>query len=456
MKKIYFLFVVFFVSNYSKGSIVFLNSPFLKNDSTKINKLTFHNYRTNFRENVKFYGNIRNDLFYDSRFNASARENLIDLFPLPKNIINGTDAYEKATFNFLAVTTRFGWLIDSLFLYKTKISGRIEADFLGSLDITYGTLRLRHAYIELRWKKFNLFLGQSYLPMNQNTDLIAENINFTSGSPFSPLGYGEQLRLTYKPVKNFYTTLSFFIPRNFAGFATSFVSTFQNTNINNTIGTPQYSIPDNQPSFNSILPSINLNLYFKNDKVLAGIMADFTRISPYNSYFDSSIKALNINHNNVESFSFFSYFMYKSRNLTFKLQTINSQNLTTGSMIGGYVGIIDKNGLESFKPINVFSTWSEFYINFNEWQPGIFIGYSAVESIPKQAKNVYAIGINVTPGMPTINYLWRIAPRIAYLYNKFYVGLELEYTSVNYQESKTPISYNVANFRSQLITIFYF
>lgn len=102
----------------------------------------------------KFYGQVRTDLFYNSRANSETVDGLFYMYP--KNIspdADGKDLNSFANGGFYTLYSRLGVDIDGPKLMgKIKTSAKLEVDFRGS-GTSFSMLRMRHVYFNLDWGK---------------------------------------------------------------------------------------------------------------------------------------------------------------------------------------------------------------------------------------------------------------------------------------------------------------
>lgn len=101
----------------------------------------------------KFYGQVRTDLFYNSRSNSETVDGLFYMYP--KDMApdaDGKDLNAKPDGNFYTLYTRLGVDVTGPMWGKAKTSAKVEIDFRGS-GTTYSLIRIRHAYFNLDWGK---------------------------------------------------------------------------------------------------------------------------------------------------------------------------------------------------------------------------------------------------------------------------------------------------------------
>ena len=139
----------------------------------------------------KFYGQIRTDLFYNSRANEETVDGLFYMYPKDKVYdADGKDLNATANGSFYALYTRMG-----LDVQGPKTSAKVELDFRGS-GTTFSVVRLRHAYLNLDWGTSALLLGQTWHPLYG--DVAPQILNLNMGAPFQPFSRAPQIRYRYK------------------------------------------------------------------------------------------------------------------------------------------------------------------------------------------------------------------------------------------------------------------
>lgn len=143
----------------------------------------------------KFYGQIRTDLYYNSRANEETVDGLFYMYPKDKILDeNGKDLNATANGSFYTLYTRLGVDVAGPRLGNAKTSAKVEIDFRGS-GTTYSTVRLRHAYFNLDWGKSTLLLGQTWHPLFG--DVSPQILNLSVGAPFQPFSRAPQIRYRY-------------------------------------------------------------------------------------------------------------------------------------------------------------------------------------------------------------------------------------------------------------------
>ena len=130
----------------------------------------------------KFYGQIRTDLFYNSRANKETVDGLFYMYPLDKlPDADGKDLNATANGSFYVLYTRLGVDVAGPKLGNAKTSAKVEVDFRGS-GTTFSTVRVRHAYLNLDWGKSALLMGQTWHPLFG--DVSPQILNLSVGAAF--------------------------------------------------------------------------------------------------------------------------------------------------------------------------------------------------------------------------------------------------------------------------------
>ena len=123
-----------------------------------------------------FHGFVNPHYYADSRSVVGGREDMMLFYPKP--IVRdslGHDINDGWQANMLAITARLNVRITGPEMLGAKTSAFVEGDFTGSTNATIDNLRLRHAYITLRWRRWvvddlyrtphMLIMGQYWYPM---------------------------------------------------------------------------------------------------------------------------------------------------------------------------------------------------------------------------------------------------------------------------------------------------
>jgi hypothetical protein len=144
----------------------------------------------------KFYGFVGNDFFINSRKNVEGTDGIVHILPFPKKEdALGNDLNQFANGEMLSINTRLGLDMSGLEVLNASVSAKIESDFAGASSSFY-LLRIRRAYINMKWKKSALLVGQDWHPMSSS--VMPSLFNANGGAPFQPFNRSPQVNYTYK------------------------------------------------------------------------------------------------------------------------------------------------------------------------------------------------------------------------------------------------------------------
>ena len=277
----------------------------------------------------KFYGQIRTDLYYNSRANQETVDGLFYMYPLDERLdANGKDLNATANGSFYTLYTRLGVDVTGPKLGKAKTSAKVEVDFRGS-GTSYSTVRLRHAYLNLDWGKSALLLGQTWHPLFG--DVSPQILNLSVGAPFQPFSRAPQIRYQFKN-KNMQLTA-----------AAIWQSQYLSVGPNN--------VKSQNYIKNSCVPEIYAGIDYKAGNWLAGAGLELLSLKPRTestvTIVDPVTKAEVSKTYKVDerltTLSYEAHVRYTNKDWFIAAKSVLGSNLTQTSMLGGYgVKAIDK------------------------------------------------------------------------------------------------------------------
>jgi hypothetical protein len=361
---------------------------------------------------LKVNGFVKNDFFWDSRQTITAREGQFLLFPAAvSEDADGNDINAVPNLNFLAVQSRVSLGITGPDVLNAKVSAKIEGDFFAQANDNINLLRLRHAYINMKWENAELLFGQYWIPMFV-TGCFPGTVSFNTGTPFQPFGRSPQVRFTYN-----------FGPAKFIAIA-------------HTQRDFQSAGPGGATSSylrNSSMPEFSAQFHFGDGKnFLAGFGGGFKQIVP-EFKTDSSYSS----NERVSSFSSIAFLKVKTSPITFKLEGIYGQNMRDVLSIGGIARteLLDPaRDIYAYSPLTTMSGWIDIQTNGEKFQFGIFGGYSQNlgtvddinnEIIEGDADFLFGLGTS-------IQSIYRVSPRIVFNAKPVRLAFETEYTVAQY------------------------
>jgi hypothetical protein len=393
---------------------------------------------------IIFSGFVKNDVFFDSRQTVSIREGHFLLYPAHESLdMKGNDINARSNFNMLAIQSRLTGKINGPDAFGAKTSGIIEGAFFGQSDPDINGFRLRHAYMELKWDKKELLMGQYW-----NAMFIPESfpdvVSFNTGAPFQPFARNPQVRYTqhFGNLKLYITAMT---ERDFASFGGS--ASLRNSAIPIVNGKVIYSKKNED----------------KKQEFLVGAMGDFKILQP------RLVSTKNyITDQTVTGLSASAFIKARFPKVSIKLQGVYGQNLYDLTMLGGYAlkatsdSNIINNDLFEYTTLNVFSAWTDIATTGTTLQTGLFIGYTENHGSAMNIQDFNKSTSYFSRGA-NIDYIYRIAPRLIWNSGKTRLSAEAEYTVAAYGNilnndslGRVTDSKEIANLRILLAAYYFF
>lgn len=320
----------------------------------------------------KFYGQIRTDLYYNSRANQETVDGLFYMYPLDKKPdAGGKDLNATANGSFYTLYTRLGVDVAGPRLGNAKTSAKVEVDFRGS-GTTYSTVRIRHAYLNLDWTRSALLLGQAWHPLFG--DVSPQVLNLSTGAPFQPFSRAPQIRYRYR------------------------TGAVQLTGA--AIWQSQYPSvgPGNAKSQdyikNSCIPEIYAGIDYRTKNWLVGAGIELLSLKPRTeSKMDANIYKVD---ERITTLSYEAHLKYTNEDWLIAAKSIMGSNLTQVSMLGGYgIKSVDpRTGEQEYAPILNSSSWLNIVYG-HKWKPGIFLGYMKNLGTGDAVTRLYGTGTDV-------------------------------------------------------------
>lgn len=308
----------------------------------------------------KFYGQVRTDLFYNSRSNSETVDGLFYMYP---NDVapdaNGEDLNAKPDGNFYTLYTRLGLDVTGPMLGKAKTSAKVEVDFRGS-GTTYSLFRIRHVYFNLDWGTSALLVGQTWHPLYG--DVAPEILNLNMGAPYQPFSRAPQIRYRFTQ-KHWVLTAA-------AIWQSQYLSVGPSSNQTGNTGTQKHQ----QFIKNSCVPEFYMGADYKSQGLLVGAGVHVSSIAPrkQSEYNDAVYKV----SERITGVSGEAHVKYTYNKLMVAAKTVLSSNLTQTSTIGGYgiTSVDTRTGEQEYTPLRVSHTWLSVMYG-KKWRGGIFAGY---------------------------------------------------------------------------------
>lgn len=370
----------------------------------------------------KFYGQIRGDLFYNSRANAEIVDGLFHLYP--KDVspdADGNDLNAEPNGSFYLLYSRLGVDVSGPAIGKAVTTAKLEGDFRGSGN-GFAMLRIRHAYVNLDWGKSAVLVGQTWHPLFG--DIFPQMLNLSTGSPFQPFSRSPLIRYRYTD-KGWQLTAA-------AIWQLQYLSAGPN-------GKSEEYIK------NGCVPEIYASIDYQAANWTAGAGMEILSLKPrLQSTVNDHIYKV---RERVTSLSFEAHAKYTHRDWMVSAKTMLASNLTQTCMLGGYAvtSIDPRTGQQEYSPYRHSTTWLNVVYG-KKWQPGLFVGY---------LKN---LGTGKTIGGPTygvgldVDQVFATNVQLSYNLPHWKIGMEYSpsiawYGDMNAQNGKINSTHSVTNHR---------
>ena len=350
---------------------------------------------------LKIYGQVRTDLFYNTRNNVESVDGLFYSYPMDIKLdAEGNDLNDQDNSNFYLLYSRLGLDVKGPKLGSAKTSAKIEFDFRGS-GTTLSLIRLRHAYFNFDWGKSSVLAGQTWHPFFG--EVSPQVLNLNTGAPFQPFSRAPQVR--YRYFNN--------------GLQLTASAVWQSQFLSNG--------PDgksNKYIKNSCIPEFHFGADYKNKSFIAGAGVDVTSLVPRTQ---STVKGNTYKvDERITSVSGEIHAKYTTPMWYFAAKSTLASNLTQTSMLGGY-GVCDIDpitGQQSYTPTYNSSTWVNVVWG-KKWKVGVFGGYMKNLGTTKEVSSLIGTGVDV-------DQLLSGTAEVTYNLPHWRIGLEYNYTSAWY------------------------
>lgn len=388
--------------------------------------------QTEVKAHFKPYGFIRNYAIVDSRKSKSLTEEIFYLYPLDVDYATDgtTDKNAVPDFKYQALTTRLGLDILGYQFGKTRIEGKIEADFycLNSGGNT-PTLRMRQAYTKLYWDNvgkadYNLVIGQAWHPMAAD---MPHGINLETGVPFNPFSRTAQAMFS----------ATFWKKLTFTGGILSQLQYRSTGPAGSTNNYQKYAM----------IPEAYFGVSFKSGAFLGRAGVDLLTIKPRYGYTDSGEKIKDM----LFTVSPFIYIQVTAEDFQLKAKSILAQAGEHMQIMSGYLAYdVSDPAHYKYSPLQQSTSFLSMQYG-RELQGMLMLGF---------VKNFGSIdpAIKGASGYPDLNYIYvhsngvknirlmyRICPALVYNLGKMQFALEYNFTGVQYGNINKLDTYGMAN-----------
>ena len=393
------------------------------------------------KNHFKLYGFIRNYFIYDSRESVSGTGDLF--YYLPKDVQKndkGEDLNATSSFRFLSLTSRLGVDVTGYQIGNVAFGAKIEGDFYSGLSSVddkkfpdvktwfpantkisgTATARLRQAYATVTWKDLPLNeeqkasvalkIGQAWHPMAAD---IPHVFSLEAGAPFGPFSRTPLVQMDANLGNHFVLSA-----------AAIWQMQYQSQG---PVGASAIYMKY------GMTPEVYAAVGVKGKSYLVRAGADLLSIKPrvFGQVDDVTVRV----SDRKTSLLYYIYGQYARGKFAIKAKSTYGEGGEHMNLMSGYAKVGEnEDGSWNYASLRNSSSWVSMTYG-KKWQAVLFLGYvknfGLAEGIleePIAKSNVYFCG----NGFPNINQMYRINPQLIYNIGKMNIGLEYQWTSVQY------------------------
>lgn len=387
----------------------------------------------------KFYGQVRADLFYNTRTNSETVDGLFYMYPLDKlPDADGNDLNDQGNGNLYALYSRVGVDVAGPMLGKARTSAKVEVDFRGS-GTSYSLFRLRHAYFNLDWGTSALLLGQTWHPLYG--DVAPEILNLNMGAPFQPFSRAPQVRYRFTR-KHFQLTASAIWQSQYLSVGPA----------SDKAGETSTSKSQNFIK-NSCVPEFYVGMDYRRPELIAGAGVHVSSIRPRTkSVVGSDTYKVD---ERVTGVSAEAHLKYTHERFLLSAKSVLGTNLTQTSTVGGYgiTSVDPRTGEQTYTPLRTSATWLNVAYG-KTWRPALFFGYLKNLGASTEVSDVLGTGTN-------LDQLLNATAELTYNRGNWKLGAEYSLCNAWYGDefsakAKALSSHTVMNHRVVMTAIYQF
>ncbi len=387
----------------------------------------------------KFYGQVRADLFYNTRTNSETVDGLFYMYPLDKlPDADGNDLNDQGNGNLYALYSRVGVAVAGPMLGKARTSAKVEVDFRGS-GTSYSLFRLRHAYFNLDWGTSALLVGQTWHPLYG--DVAPEILNLNMGAPFQPFSRAPQVRYRFTR-KHFQLTASAIWQSQYLSVGPA----------SDKAGETSTSKSQNFIK-NSCVPEFYVGMDYRRPELIAGAGVHVSSIRPRTkSVVGSDTYKVD---ERVTGVSAEAHLKYTHERFLLSAKSVLGTNLTQTSTVGGYgiTSVDPRTGEQTYTPLRTSATWLNVAYG-KTWRPALFFGYLKNLGASTEVSDVLGTGTN-------LDQLLNATAELTYNRGNWKLGAEYSLCNAWYGDefsakAKALSSHTVMNHRVVMTAIYQF
>ena len=394
------------------------------------------------QNHFKLYGFIRNFFVYDSRDSKAGTGDLFYYLPLD-NKWNTADVNNPAredlnaspNFRFLALTSRVAFDVSGYYINNLHFGAKVEGDFYSGLAAAKtanglsgntsvsGTAqaRLRQAYVTLTWKdlpmrndktaQVGLKIGQAWHPMAADMPHV---FSLEAGAPFGPFSRTPQVTMDAALGEHWILSAAAIWQQQY-----------------------QSAGPDGASAAYmkyACTPEVYAAVTLKGKEVLFRGGVDVVSIKPRNIGKNADGLTVHVKDRKTSVLGYL-YGQYNHKLLSIKAKTTFGEGGEHMNLMSGYA-VVDKTDPTDWKYASMLNSSSWLSLCYGKkWQGVLYLGYVKNFGLADKVAPGYIEGSDVYfcgNGFSNINQMYRINPQLLYNLGKFTLGLEYQWTAVQY------------------------
>ena len=390
------------------------------------------------KNHFKFYGFIRNYFVYDSRESKSGTGDLFYYLPLDvkMNENKTEDLNATSSFRFLSLTSRVGVDVSGYSINNVHFGAKVEADFYSGLSSASdvkgyfpsntkisgtATARLRQAYATVTWKELpmgtdskasvGLKIGQAWHPMAADHPHL---FSLEVGAPFGPFSRTPLVQMDANLGEHWVVSA-----------AAIWQMQYQSAG---PVGTSALYMKYGKT------PEMYAAVAFKTKGFLLRAGVDMVSIKPREQakVNDVTVKV----SDRKTSVLGYVYTQYSHKKLAVKAKTTFGEGGEHMNFMSGYAKVgANPDGSWEYASMRNSSSWLSMSYG-KKWQGVLFLGYVKNLGLAEAASGPIAKGdvYFCSNGYSNINQMYRVNPQVIYNIGKMNIGLEYQFTNVQYGE----------------------
>lgn len=414
----------------------------------KVEKASDATPKEHLQNHFKFYGFVRNYFIFDSRESVSGTGDLFYYLPKDVSMKDGIDVNDTPSFRYLALTSRLGVDVSGYYIGNVHFGAKIEGDFYSGLSNSSNananvyfpgnskisgtaTGRLRQAYATVTWKDLplgkedkasvGLKIGQAWHPMAADHPHL---FSLEVGAPFGPFSRTPLVQMDANLGRNWVVSA-----------AAIWQMQYQSTG---PVGTSAIYMKY------GMTPEVYAAVAYKTNGLLVRAGVDVVSIKPRvlgtvpapTTAASDAVKTVRVSDRKTSLLGYV-YAQYTYKNFAVKAKSTFGEGGEHMNLMSGYAKIGEnEDGSWNYASLRNSSSWLSMSYG-KKWQGVLFLGYVRNLGLAERVADPYMKKSDVYfcgNGFSNILQMYRINPQVIYNIGKLNVGLEYQWTSVQYGE----------------------